>query len=159
MNKMALSYLFDKVLPRTLTEPLVNIELQFYEYIRTITEFDGGPYSGEGKRKKLGSCISDQFGNYIFRFCKSKLIYLDKSIFKIKLAKDTAFQFMPDVLIQLRHKETNALIHESVPFWNIPLLKRINISFPRKKIVGLTEYIYPDNNIEVTQPNSEIYST
>lgn len=159
LNRMSLVNLFDQVLPRSITESLSNIELHFFEYIRTATEFNGGPYSGEGKRKRLGSCISDQFGNYIFRFCKSKIAYLDNSIFKTRLAKDTAFQFMPDILIQLHHKTTNNLIHESIPFWNVPLLKRINISFPKKKLTSMVDFVIPERKKDISRTNTDILPT
>ena len=154
LNRQALSHLFDQVLPRSLTEPLGEIKLHFYEYIRTNTEFCGGPYSGEGKRKKLGSCISDRFGNYIFHFYKSKSPHLDSSIFKSKLGKDTAFQFMPDILIQMRNTETNELIHETIPYWNIPLFKRINVCFPKKKLKVLDEYLYIEDNLDLSESDA-----
>ena len=157
INTAALCNLYDQVLPRTITEPLGNIELQFYEYIRTNQEFCGGPYTGEGKRKKLGSCISDESGNYLFHFSKSKNAYLTRFIFNRKLDKDSAFQFMPDVLIQLRDKENNRLIHETIPYWNLPLLKRINICFPDKKIDGKRNFEFSTNNLSILESKDELF--
>lgn len=155
-NRQALSHLFDHVLPRSITESLDEIELHFYEYTRTSAEFCGGPYSGEGKRKKLGTCISDPSGNYIFHFYKSRNPHLDSSVFKSKLSKNTAFQFMPDILIQLRKKETNKLIHETVPYWNIPLFKRINVCLPKKKLAFLNEYVFTEDNPDISESDEEL---
>lgn len=157
LNRTALSNLFDQVLPRCLAEPLGDVELHFYEYIRTNNEFCGGLYSGEGKRKKLGSCIGDQSGNYIFHFCKSKNTYLNKSVFNQKLDKDSAFQFMPDVLIQLRDKKNNQIIHETIPYWNLPLFKRINICFPKKKIIGFNDFWFTKSKLELSDNEGELF--
>ncbi len=156
LNRQALSHLFDHVLPRSITEPLAEVELNFYEYIRTSAEFCGGSYSGEGKRKKLGSCISDPSGNFIFHFYKSSNPHLDSSVFKTRLSKNTAFQFMPDILIQMRKKETNELIHETVPYWNIPLFKRINICFPKKKLTSLDDYMFTEDNLDISESDAEL---
>jgi hypothetical protein len=156
LNRQALSHLFEHVLPRSITEPLGEIELQFYEYIRTSAEFCGGLFSGEGKRKKLGSSISDPSGNYIFHFYKSRNAYIDSTTFKSKLSKNTAFQFMPDILIQVRKKETNELIHETVPYWNNPLFKRINICLPKKKLALLNKYMYAEDNPDISESDAEL---
>jgi hypothetical protein len=44
--------------------------LRFQEYDRTAAELAGGPYTGEGDREFLGLTVTDEVGNYIFRFSR-----------------------------------------------------------------------------------------
>jgi hypothetical protein len=49
-------------------ESAPGLQLRFQDYDRTATEKGGGPYTGTGLREDLGMAITDELGNYIFRF-------------------------------------------------------------------------------------------
>ncbi|MEJ2052540.1 MAG: hypothetical protein P8X42_01355 [Calditrichaceae bacterium] len=159
INRVALCNVFDHVLPRCVTESLPGIELEFFEYFRTNMEFCGGPFTGGGKRKRIGSCIADHNGNYIFRFKKSETSKINKSILKFDIEKDASVQIMPDIVIRLRQNDNKKIIHETIPYWNIPLFKRINICFPKKKITKTSGETGSESQSAKTVSKKEIFSS
>ncbi len=112
-------------------EPLVNTNLRFLEYDRTVSEKLGSDYTGEGPRETLGLATTDRNGNYIFRFSRSVDQFIDEAETDRALGEDEHLEKMPDLIIQV----LGALLpdgkqYETVPYWNTSHLKRINICVP-----------------------------
>jgi hypothetical protein len=110
------------------TGPLPEYVLRFQEYDRTPAELAGGPYTGTGPRRTLGTTNTDRNGNYIFRFTMTLADFLDELFNDTAAGENPWVSIMPDVIVQVL--EGSSVIYESAPYWNIPNLDRINICVP-----------------------------
>jgi hypothetical protein len=104
-------------------ESAPGLQLRFQDYDRTATEKGGGPYTGTGLREDLGMAITDELGNYIFRFHRA--------------AKDAghvpATSQRPDVIVQVLGAGFT-LKFETAPYDNIANLRRIDLCVPRAQV-------------------------
>jgi len=117
------------------SDTLANVRVRFWEYDRTDAEKSGGAYTAEGDRQLLGSTMTDDFGNYIFRFTATSSDVVDEILTDLAPGEN-AFVFQaPDVIAEVM-QPLNPLFpaFETAPYYNIPALKRINICVPREKI-------------------------
>lgn len=110
--------------------------LRFLEYDRTADELTGGPYSGEGARQILGYAVTDELGNYIFRFTRS-LADIAEEFSDIEAGSTPlATQLQPDIIVQVVSGmgDTVGVLFETALFVNIPNLRRINLCIPKDKL-------------------------
>ena len=120
--------------PYCFTDPLVNVGLRFLEYDRTAAELAGGAYTGTGNREVLGEVATDRNGNYIFRFSRSLTAFFEEADIDLALGEDEVAQSMPDVIVQvLDATASGGVAHETAAYWNVPVIKRINICIPSSK--------------------------
>jgi hypothetical protein len=113
------------------TDSMAGIAIRFQEYDRTAAELAGGPYTGEGRRENLGVTITDRNGNYVFRFSRSLPDFLGEAFGDVGTGEGVIAQIMPDVIAQILDPVApSGVSYESSPYWNIPLLRRINICVP-----------------------------
>lgn len=113
------------------TEALVNAGLRFQEYDRTPGELNGGAYTGEGLREELGQASTDRNGNYIFRFSRSLAQIIEESNVDVSLGEDESVYSLPDLIVEvLGATKPGGIQYETYPYWNVPVLKRINICIP-----------------------------
>lgn len=117
------------------SDPLANVRVRFWEYDRTDTEKAGGAYTGEGDRTYLGSTLTDDFGNYIFRFTTTSGDAVDEVLNDLASGENAFVAQAPDIIAEVM-QPLNPFIpaFETAAYWNIPALKRINICVPREKI-------------------------
>jgi len=117
------------------TGPLAQYLLRFQEYDRTAAELAGGPYTGTGPRRDLGTTATDRNGNYVFRFTMSFSDYLDEIFNDTAAGEDIFVTALPDVIVQvLDPSAPSGVLYETAPFFNIPFFKRINVCVPRDLI-------------------------
>jgi hypothetical protein len=136
LDRIGLGRLIDKIPLFCDTDPLAGFGLRFQEYDRTAAELAGGAYTGTGNRETLGTCVTDRNGNYIFRFSRSIAQFIDESNIDVAVGEDEVAQAMPDIIAQLLDPTApSGIAYESAPYWNVPLLKRINICIPRSLVV------------------------
>lgn len=110
--------------------------LRFLEYDRTADELTGGPYSGAGARQILGYTVTDELGNYIFRFTRS-LGDIAEEFSDIEAGgAPLATQLQPDIIVQVVSGmgDTVGVLFETALFSNIPNLRRINLCIPKNKL-------------------------
>jgi hypothetical protein len=110
------------------TGPLPQYMLRFQEYDRTPEELAGGPYTGTGPRRPLGTTFTDRNGNYIFRFTMSLWDFISEAEFDTAPGENVWAEILPDVIVQVL--DGPKVIYETAPYWNIPNLERINICVP-----------------------------
>lgn len=110
------------------TGPMPQYLLNFQEYDRTSAELAGGPYTGTGPRRPLGSTFTDRNGNYIFRFTVTLADFIHEAEFDTAPSENVWVEIMPDVIVQVL--DGSNVIYETAPYWNIPNLERINICVP-----------------------------
>ncbi len=110
--------------------------LRFLEYDRTADELTGGPYSGEGDRQVLGLTVTDELGNYIFRFTRSLGDIASEFGDVAGEAPPLATQLRPDIIVQVVSGMGGAsgVLFETALFSNIPNLKRINLCIPESSL-------------------------
>jgi len=117
------------------SDTLANVRVRFWEYDRTDAEKAGGAYSGEGERTALGSTLTDDFGNYIFRFTTTPDDTVDEIQNDLAEGENAFAAVAPDIIAEVMQPLSPSLpAFETAAYWNIPLLKRINICVPREKI-------------------------
>ena len=117
------------------SDALANVRVRFWEYDRTDAEKAGGAYSGEGQRTYLGSTLTDDFGNYIFRFTTTSNDAVDEVVNDLGSGENAFVVQAPDVIAEVMQPMNPSLpAFETAPYWNIPALQRINICVPREKI-------------------------
>ena len=100
------------------------LQLRFQDYDRTATEKGGGPYTGTGLREDLGTAITDELGNYIFRFRRAA---------KETVGNVLATSQRPDVIVQVLGAGFT-LKFETAPYDNIANLRRIDLCVPRAQV-------------------------
>lgn len=131
VDRLNLAKLSDKYFRVCRTGPLPGVVLRFLEYDRTGAELAGGPYTGEGARETLGVCATDRNGNYLFRFRRTLAQRFDEADVDTAAGEDELVQSAPDVIVQvLDPMAPGGVRWESAPYFNVPLLKRINICVP-----------------------------
>jgi hypothetical protein len=120
----------DKValFPSCDVNPAPGLLLRFLEYDRTNAEKLGGPYTGGGAREVLGLAVTDEVGNYIFRFSRSLSDIADETL-DVAAGETLATQIFPDVIVQALGTGMH-VDYESAPYYNIPNLTRINLCLP-----------------------------
>ncbi|MCP4420967.1 MAG: hypothetical protein GY805_30520, partial [Chloroflexi bacterium] len=102
--------------------------LRFQEYDRTAAELAGGSYSGEGDREMLGLTVTDEVGNYIFRFSRDLDDVVDELDDLVDGGPSLATQLRPDLLVQVMGGAgPEDVLFETGLHSNIPNLRRINL--------------------------------
>jgi hypothetical protein len=137
VDRVGVAGLIDRYLNLCETGPLPGVVLRFLEYDRTNAELAGGAYTGTGPRETLGVCATDRNGNYVFRFQRSLAQRFDEADDDTAAGEDALVQSAPDVIVQvLDPMSPGGVRWESAPYWNVPLLKRINICVPEFRPVA-----------------------
>lgn len=135
IDRVAVARLVDQFFPLCQTGPLPGTVLRFLEYDRTATELAGGPYTGTGTREVLGVCATDRNGNYLFRFSRSISDFIHETNVDVAAGEDEVVQSMPDIIVQVVDPSLpTGFSYESAPYWNVPLIKRINICTPERRV-------------------------
>lgn len=117
------------------SDTLANVRIRFWEYDRTAAEKSGAAYTGEGARQYLGSTLTDDFGNYIFRFTTTSSDAVDEIVNDLANGENAFVAQAPDVIAEVMQPMNPYLpAFETSVYWNIPALKAINICVPREKI-------------------------
>ena len=129
-DKIAVASIADKLKLLCTKSPLVNFTLTFEEYDRTLAELSGGVYTGTGNRQILGDTITDMFGNYIFHFGFGMQIPSMEDATDIATGEDINTVAYPDIIVKITANSPLNVLYESVPYFNIPNLKRINLCIP-----------------------------
>ena len=117
-----------RIFPFCDVEPAPGLLLGFQEYDRTNAEKAGGAYTGTGPREPLGLAATDEQGNYIFRFSRSLADIADETL-DVGPGETVATQIFPDVIVQVLGTGM-AVEFETVPYFNIPNLYRIDLCLP-----------------------------
>lgn len=131
IDKVKLGSIFDRLRLNCETGPIPGAYLKFYEYDRTSSEMAGGAYTGDGSREYLGFTQADHLGNYVFRFRRSIAQFVTEAIDDTASGEDAVKQSMPDLILFLADPfNISHTLYESGCYWNIPLLKRINLCIP-----------------------------
>lgn len=135
IDRVSLGKIVDRVKRFCTTGPISHSLIGFQEYDRTSAELAGDVYSGFGIRENLGKCYTDRNGNYIFRFKKSVSEFVAEATTDTAIGEDVLIQQMPDIIAQLLDEDDiNTAICETAPYWNVPLLRRINICISKSKL-------------------------
>lgn len=101
--------------------------LRFLEYDRTAAELAGGAYTGDGNRQNLGMAVTDEQGNYIFRFSQDIGMIVEESGDIVAGGPDLATQLRPDIIAQVVSGGAAGVLYESGLYPNITNLKRIDL--------------------------------
>lgn len=126
-----LSKLLDRIRFRCSVKDQPGLLLRFLEYDRTADELAGGAYSGEGDRQVLGLTVTDEQGNYIFRFTRTLADIADE-VDDVPSGGVLADELRPDILVQI--VGGTSVLFETGLHTNIPNLKRIDICVPESVI-------------------------
>jgi hypothetical protein len=136
VDRIAIAGLIDVYFRRCQSGPLPGVVLRFLEYDRTNAELAGGPYTGEGDREVLGVCATDSNGNYLFRFQRSVAQRIGEALGDTAPGEDALVQSAPDLIVQvLDPMSPEGVRWESAPYWNVPLLRRIDVCVPELRPV------------------------
>ncbi len=110
--------------------------LRFVEYDRTEDELAGGPYTGTGDRQTLGLTVTDEQGNYLFRFTQTLTDIAAETEDIVSGGAPLATQLRPDLLVQVISGTggTAGVLFETGLFSDIPNFKRINLCLPESVI-------------------------
>jgi hypothetical protein len=113
--------------------------LRFMEYDRTAAELVGGPYTGSGARQILGLTVTDERGNYLFRFTRT-LAEIAEEVGDVPGGGVLSTELRPDLIVQvISGGATPSPLFETALHANIPNLKRINLCIPESALnPGLT---------------------
>ncbi len=131
IDKIAIAGLRDKIHLNCDVDAMPFAILRVLEYDRTDAEKAGGPYTGTGNRQILGYAITDNFGNYVFRFQRTDFDDLSEVDVDLADGENIFAQAKPDLIIQLLDpEETGSILHESALYANVGTFKKINICFP-----------------------------
>lgn len=105
--------------------------LRFVEYDRTASELAGGAYTGEGNRKVLGMAVTDELGNYVFRFTRTDADVAAETG-DVPAGVSLTAGLRPDILAQVVASigPTPTVLYESGLFSDISTLKRIDLCVP-----------------------------
>jgi hypothetical protein len=137
IDRVNVAAIVDRFIPLCRTEQLAGFPISFEEYDRTSAELSGGPYTGTGLRENLGQAVTDRNGNYIFRFTRSISDFIGESNVDVAAGEDEVVQSMPDLIAKLLDATApGGVAFESAPYWNVPLLKRINLCFRKPARTG-----------------------
>jgi hypothetical protein len=103
-------------------EPAPGLLLRFQRYTRTADELqDDGPYTGAGAREHLGQAVTDEQGNYIFRF---RHVAAGEG-----LGEAAASTLRPDLIVQVLGTGLRVCF-EAAPYDNVANLRRIDLCVP-----------------------------
>lgn len=159
-NRVALAALRDRYRFLCETGPLPGLVVRFQEYDRTASELAGGAYSGAGGRESLGTCATDANGNYIFRFSRSVGDFVDEALSDVGIGENAVMQSMPDLIAQvLDSAAPTGVCYETSPYWNVGLIRRIDICVPLSCIGRLptacqgAHAIQAIGNIDIGEPD------
>ncbi|MGD9101130.1 MAG: hypothetical protein PVF45_11675, partial [Anaerolineae bacterium] len=161
LDRIGIASLLDRfrLQPFCTTGALPGVVLRFQEYDRTNAELAGGAYTGDGDRETLGLCVTDMNGNYIFRFSRSITELAVETAVDVAPGEDVTVHIMPDVIVQvLDPMAPSGFSYESAPYWNVPLLKRIDLCVPEAKGVfpcAGENIIQAIGNIFIGEPQSD----
>jgi hypothetical protein len=110
--------------------------LRFVEYDRTAGELAGDPYGGNGNRNILGLTVSDEVGNYLFRFTSSLADLADELSDIVPGGASTAVQLRPDLIGQvvLPGSGPDEYQYETGLYSDIGTLQRIDLCFPSSSV-------------------------
>ncbi|OFX33039.1 MAG: hypothetical protein A2Z07_00530 [Armatimonadetes bacterium RBG_16_67_12] len=137
IDRIGIGSILDKIFPLCSTETLAGFPISFEEYDRTSAELGGGAYTGTGTREALGQAATDRNGNYVFRFSRSIAEFIEESNIDVGVAEDEVVQSMPDLIAKLLDAMApGGVAFESAPYWNVPVLKRIDLCFPKPARTG-----------------------
>ena len=135
IDRVAVASIIDRIRLFCESGPLPGVVLRFQEYDRTATELAGGPYTGAGARENLGVCATDINGNYIFRFTRSIVDFINEAFTDTATGENVFVQSAPDLIAQLLDvMAPGGVAYETAPYFNVPLLKRIDICIPESRI-------------------------
>jgi hypothetical protein len=112
-------------------ETAPGLLLRFQEYDRTASEKLGGAYTGTGVRQDLGLAVTDELGNYLFRFTPS-LADIAEETGDVAAGEVLATQLRPDVIVQVLGTGLTATF-ETAPYNNVANLQRIDLCVPYEK--------------------------
>lgn len=113
---------------RCSVETAPGLLLRFQEYDRTASEKLGGPYTGTGVREDLGFAVTDELGNYIFRFTPSLADIADE-FGDVAPGEVLATALRPDVIVQVLGTGLTPTF-ETAPYNNVANLQRIDLCVP-----------------------------
>jgi hypothetical protein len=113
---------------RCQVERAPGLLLRFQEYDRSSAEKLGGPYTGTGVRQDLGLAVTDELGNYIFRFSPS-LADIAEEAGDVAGGESLAAQLRPDVIVQVLGTGLT-MTYETAPYSNVANLQRIDLCVP-----------------------------
>src|SRR5690349_16313588 len=137
IDRVNIASIVDKFVVFCRTEKLAGFPIGFEEYDRTSAELSGGPYTGTGFRENLGQAVTDRNGNYIFRFTRSITDFIGETNVDVAPGEDEVVQSMPDLIAKLLDSTApGGVAFESAPYWNVPVLKRIDLCFRRPARTG-----------------------
>jgi hypothetical protein len=137
IDRVAIASIVDQFSFFCFTEKLAGFPIRFEEYDRTAAELSGGAYSGTGARENLGQAITDRNGNYIFRFTRSIADFIQETNVDVGPSEDEVVQSMPDLIAKLLDSMApGGVAFESAPYWNVPVLKRIDLCFRKPARTG-----------------------
>jgi hypothetical protein len=115
-------------------EPQPGLLLRFLEYDRTASELAGGVYTGTGDRQILGLTVTDEQGNYLFRFTRS-LADIAEEVGDVPTGGVLASELRPDVIVQvISGGATPTVLFETALHTNIPNIRRIDLCFPESVV-------------------------
>jgi len=126
-----LSKILDRIRFRCTVKDQPGLLLRFLEYDRTTAELAGGAYTGAGDRQILGLTVTDEQGNYIFRFTRS-LSDVAQEFGDVPGGGTLLTELRPDVLVQAMGGTT--VLFETGLYANIPNLRRIDLCLPEDVI-------------------------
>ncbi|XZF12509.1 hypothetical protein ACTHGU_12010 [Chitinophagaceae bacterium MMS25-I14] len=134
-DKVSLASQIDKLRFVCSTTPAANVTLSFEEYDRTLAEKLGGVYTGTGNRQLLGDTITDMNGNYIFRFTFNSFSQLIEGLTDIAAGENYTTVKLPDIIVKVKEAQAPfKVLYESIPYYNIPNLKRIDLCIPQSSV-------------------------
>jgi len=137
IDRVGIGAILDRLFPLCSTETLAGFPVSFEEYDRTNAELAGGAYTGTGTRESLGQTATDRNGNYLFRFSRSIAEFIEESNIDVGVAENEVVQSMPDLIANLLDAMApGGVAFESAPYWNVPVLKRIDLCFRRPARTG-----------------------
>lgn len=137
IDRVGIGSIVDKIFPLCVIESLAGFPIRFEEYDRTAAELAGGPYTGTGTREDLGQAVTDRNGNYIFRFSRSIGQFIEESDIDVSVGENEVVQSMPDLIVKLLDAMApGGVAFESAPFFNVSVLKRIDLCFRKPPRTG-----------------------
>ncbi len=127
-----LSRFRDKFRWRCEVEDQPGLLLRFIEYDRTASELGGGAYTGTGDREIVGLAVTDEEGNYIFRFSRTLEDIAEEFEDVPSGSSSLATELRPDLIVQIISGIDDGpnFLFETALHTNIPNFKRINLCVP-----------------------------
>lgn len=105
--------------------------LRFQEYDRTASELLGGAYTGSGARQDLGLAVTDELGNYLFRYSRS-LDDVAQEFGDVAAGESLATALRPDLIAQVLGTGLTPT-YETAPYSNVANLRRIDLCIPYQR--------------------------